>query len=614
MLSLNQCTMSRLIIKILFMLYALVYLTEIKSYAQVSNNNRPGLHSADFDTLNINLGKNSDSFFAKTIRSLIVKRHAGKVFVDDRESYFLEYEDRKIRHVIIKVLKPFGSSIRDTSLYAHSWIQRTGNTLHNSTSTRYIRRLISFHEGTEVSAWELADNERFLRKMAIFNDVFIDIKEVDTKSVDIYVICEDVFSIAIEMSSDVSNYVDMSLYNKNLFGIGHQLILNSEYDKRKKKELGYALNYKTKNLYRTYINTDIGLSDKDSGRGFTASIERNFFLSSTKWAGLLSLEGMSHAKVLPLENKKNYETDCNYLYFDSWLGYSHTLFNNYKRIDNIMLAVAYKNIKITDAPLESENLPYYMSRKRYLGSFTFTERQYYKTNYIYDLGKSEDVVEGKLLNLTLGFEQNDEFDLFYSGIHLAKSWFYRSKMEYVGVELASGAFYNEKKIERGVIEFKAQSVSKLFKLKKSMMRFNTSVSYLIGFNRYPKDFVFLTDYVRGLNSNELIGTQKLSINITQNFFIPFVVNGFRTSLYAFADVGMIGSNKEIIYNTDTYYGFGLGVKFNNDNLIFRTFSIRLAYYPKVPNNYRRFKFIVNSSTSEDFINLDPQRPSVIKYQ
>lgn len=606
--------MCRLLIKILFMFFLLVLITNKNLYAQVSDKANTVLHQANYDTLNINIGKNANGFLARTIKSLIIRRNSGNVFVDDREASFLEYEDKKIRHIIIKVLKPFGSCVKDTSICAHSWLQRTGNTLHNSTSQKYIRRLISFHEGSEVSAWELADNERFLRKMSIFHDVLIKLMEVDEDHVDVYVICEDVFSLALELGSDLSNYTDVSLYHKNLFGIGHQLILDYGYDKRNDQKNDYSLNYKAKNLNHSYINVNVGIQDKDGGRGFTASIERDFVLSSTKWAGLLSFKGIKHAKKLPLENKKNYSTDFNYSYFDSWLGYSHTLFNNYRRVDNITMAGAYKNIRLTDTPTKVEILPYYMNRSRYLGSFTLTKRQYFKTNYIHDLGKSEDIVEGNLLNLTLGFESNDTSDLFYSGLNLAKAWFSKSKMKYFGAHLALGAFYNENKIERGVISFKAQSVSKLFKLKKTLMRFNSSVSYLIGFNRYPEDFIYFTDYVRGLNSKDIIGNQKLSIKITQNFFVPYVINGFRTSVFAFADMGMIGSNRKAIYNTEKYYGFGLGIKFNNDNLIFRTFSICLAYYPRVPDDFMHFKSIVNTSSSEEFINLDPKRPEILKYE
>lgn len=596
------------------MLFILVVFASINLCAQVSNKENIILHQADFDTLNINIAKKSNGFLARTIKHLITKRKSGNVFVDDREAYFLEYEDRKIRHVIVNVLKPFGSCIQDTSICAHTWLQKTGNSFHNSTSRKYIRRLISFDEGSEVNAWELADNERFLRKMSIFHDVVIQLMEVDKDTVDVYVICEDVFSLALELGSDLSNYADVSLYHKNLFGIGHQLIFEYDYDKRIVKKNGYSLNYKAMNLYDSYININVGIQDMNEGRGFSASLERDFVLSSTKWAGLLNFKGMKHAKKLPLENKKDYKADFSYAYFDSWLGYSHTLFNNYKRIDNITVACGYKNIKLRDTLTREEVLPYYMNRNRYLGSFTFTKRQYYKTNYIHDLGKAEDIVEGNLLNLTLGFESNDTSDLFYSGLNLAKAWFSKYKKKYFGVSLAFGAFYNENKIERGIVSFKTQSVSKLYKFRKTMMRFNTSVSYLIGFNRYPEDFVYFTDYVRGLNSKEIIGNQKLSISITQNFFVPYVINGFRTSIFVFADMGLIGTNRKPIYNTDRYYGLGFGVKLNNDNLIFRTFSISLAYYPKVPNDFMHFKAIVNTYGSKEFINLDPQRPEILEYK
>lgn len=606
--------MSKLLIKISFILYISSFLLGTNSYAQVIDNLPEQVYLNDLDTINLNIKKKNDGFFIKKINQFISKRKSGDAFVEDREDDFLNYEDKKIRNIYIKILKPFGPIISDTSLITEKWLEKTANILHNSTKERYVRRLISFKEGVKVNAWELADNERFLRSRPIFHDVDISIKEVDENTVDIIIICEDVFSMAFEINTDFKDKFNLSIFHKNLFGFDNQLVWDISYDKKNIDMWDYSFIYSIKNISHSYIDMSLGLKKTNIGDGFSFKVQRDFKLSSTKWAGLLGIEGVNGANVMPYERKKDFQTSFDYLYFDSWLGYSHNTFNNSKRINNLMIATAYKSIVVKNAPTEIDLFPYYMTKHRYLSSFNYSKRQYFKTNYIYDLGRTEDISKGFLLNLTLGYETNDESNLAYSGFQLAKAWFFKRNMEYIAARLSYGAFYNENKIERGVIEFKTQSISKLFKLDRCLLRFNSSLSYMTGFNRYPDDFVYFNDYVRGLNSKSIRGNQKLSFNFTQNLFVPYIINGFRCSVFTFADIGWIGDNNKAIYKADDYYGLGLGFKFNNDNLIFRTFSIRFAFYPKVPNDYRQFETIIRSSGSGEFINLNPQRPEIIEYE
>jgi len=606
--------MSTQFIKIFLIITVTIISVDTDLCAQGKPAERTGLLYVNKDTIKLNIAQNKNGYFAKKFKQLFIRRKAGKAFVQDREEEYVEYEDKLIRNVYIKVLDPFGPLLYDTTRIADSWIERMGNRFHKSTKDRYVKKLISFKRGDKVSAWELADNERLLRRQAVFNDASIEIVEVDENTVDILVLCEDVFSIAAEVSSDFRNKADLSVYHKNMFGIGHQLISDIEYDKRDSIKWNYGLTYSIKNINHSYIDFTIGARRDQEGDGFKIALEREFELASTKWAGLLSLRGIRNAKSLNLGEKIKSEKLFNYLYLDTWLGYSYNYFNNYKQVNNIMVAVAYKNTEVFDNPIDPKLFPYFMSRETNLISGTISERKYYKSNYIFDLGRTEDIIEGYLLNLTLGFEDNEQTNLFYSGFKASKSWFYKSKMEYLATSLGVGTFYNNSKIERGVVEAKFQSFSKLFKFNRSKIRFNADVSYIIGFNRYPEDFVYFDDYIRGFNSKKVTGKQKLSFKLTQNIFMPYIVNGCRCSFFTFADFGWIGSNNRMIFKTSDYYGFGVGMKFNNDNLIFKTFSIRLAYYPRVPSDVQQFSVIVRSDGKGDLIKLSPSRPEIIEYK
>ena len=347
---------------------------------------------------------------------------------------------------------------------------------------------------------------------------------------------------------------------------------------------------------------------------FKASLSKDFVLASTKWAGLFSFRGVNNTNHLLSDKKKKSSTLFGYMFTDTWLGYSFNIFNNYKTVKNITFTGAYKRTDVYKAPTDPALYEYYMNRQVYLLGYTLSKRSYYKTNYIYDLGKTEDITEGYKFNFTLGYEHNENTELLYSGFSLAKSWFYKSKMEYLAARLSYGSFSNRNKVERGVVEFKLQSISKLLAISNYKMRFASNLCYMIGFNRYADDYVNFNDYIRGFNSTDVRGKQKLGLNFTQNIFIPYMLNSFRSSVFLFADAGFIGDNHKFILKTEDYYGLGIGIKFNNDNLIFRTFSLRFAFYPKAPSDVRSFNAVIESSVQSGFVNLDPERPDILEYR
>ncbi|HRT47723.1 MAG TPA: hypothetical protein P5151_06135, partial [Bacteroidales bacterium] len=61
-------------------------------------------------------------------------------------------------------------------------------------------------------------------------------------------------------------------------------------------------------------------------------------------------------------------------------------------------------------------------------------------------------------------------------------------------------------------------------------------------------------------------------------------------------------------------GLGVGLRIRNDNLVFRTFQIRIGYFPYLPE-YSRVNYIMLSG--EQLLrpkNFEPGRPSLIQYR
>jgi hypothetical protein len=582
------------------------------------------------DTLNIKaLSLKRLPYSSKFLKYITVKRiNENKSFKTPEESVksFLKYEGKKIRNIDIQILKPFGPKICDTCGIAKNWFEKLANTLHYPTRTKYLKRLLTVESGDTIVPLEIADNERLIRELSHINDAVIFIKPVEGNEdyVDINLICEDVFSWAFEVNTDFNSDFGVEAYNKNLFGKGHQIFSSFAFEDDKKPKWGYSFGYGIENIARSYITLGLSYTDNFEGRRLRFDVKRDFVTSDTKWAGGLLVEHAKDAHKLRKEDKIETEESLDFVNIDTWLAYSHKLESNKYVRKNLIFSLGYYSAFFSKRPeIKLDSTLFFIDRSYIISSISLSKRRYYKTNFVYDLGKTEDIPKGYYSCLILGYEDNNLGRYLYTGIAFNKTWFSKLSFEYFGTSLRVGSFYNiddknnrgdKSNFERGVVDLRLNSITKLYKLNRSRLRFYADLKYTIGFLRYPSDYIDLNDQIRGFRSKLVRGNQKLSLALTQNIFLPYVVNGYRFSLFTFTDVGVIGSNDDWVFNKDKYWGLGFGIKLNNDNLIFKTFSLRFAYYPTIPNDFRKVEVIIRGEKPAGFVNLDPEKPQIIGYK
>src|SRR5687768_13302717 len=86
---------------------------------------------------------------------------------------YKQYEGKIIRSVSILTLEPFGTSLRDTGIHPHSFIQKAGNTLHIKTRKIAIRQLLLFNKNELFDSLKVKETERLIRSQRYIRDVFI---------------------------------------------------------------------------------------------------------------------------------------------------------------------------------------------------------------------------------------------------------------------------------------------------------------------------------------------------------------------------------------------------------------------------------------------------------
>jgi hypothetical protein len=79
-------------------------------------------------------------------------------------------------------------------------------------------------------------------------------------------------------------------------------------------------------------------------------------------------------------------------------------------------------------------------------------------------------------------------------------------------------------------------------------------------------------------------------------------------------MGIIGSNNKCIFDESYYSGIGIGLRLHNENLVFETFRLRLAFYPFAPNDMQAIGFLLDEQSKQKFISLEPTAPAPIKFE
>ncbi len=86
------------------------------------------------------------------------------------------------------------------------------------------------------------------------------------------------------------------------------------------------------------------------------------------------------------------------------------------------------------------------------------------------------------------------------------------------------------------------------------------------------------------------------------------------ALFGFTDLGVIGSNKEFILTQNYYSGIGLGIRLHNENLVFKTLQLRLAFYPFHPDDMSFVGFVLEEQSKRQFYSFEPVQPLPLRFE
>ena len=528
------------------------------------------------------------SRLTREIRNMILTRNRPGISVEkgsalNSEIAFLPYKDKIIRHITFKQLNVFGSSIEDTTLTESTWIERTGNNLHTNTKKSLLRNNLLFKEGDFIDPLKLADNERLLRAATYIHDakIYIQDNSFNPDSVDVIIVVKDVWSKAFDVKVNNLHGGKFSIWDRNILGLGHENQNNIYWNSKENKTLGYEGLYSLPNIGGSFIKGRAQYLDRFGTKTYGISFDRNFYTPNTKYAGGLSYFKTNKPDIFvypdtsiiyPVEFTKS----------DFWFGrsvpFNNSDLNSRKNLTFILRAT---NTNIIKRPVLSEYEFYnYHNRTLYLASLTITNQKFFKSNLIYNFGRTEDIPFGLQYGITGGFETNEFKSRSFLGTNF--SWAnYNEKIGYIYFGIGHEGFINaEKKLEQGIIYFKFNHFTPLLKYKKFRFRHFVNLDFTKGINRYKDEFLTLNEEygLNGFINDSLKGNERFNMKFETVCFSPWYFYEFRFVFFASAELSLFGKNKNI-WENPLYSGLSLGIRIRNERLVFNTIELRFHVYP-----------------------------------
>ena len=577
-----------------------------------------------FDSLEVRASQHK---WTERLHNIVVTAPKKKTISDTLQtsqsiSPFVKSEGKVIRNIKIQRLTPFGPTIFDTTRIARSALEKAGNKIHLNTREKIISNYILFSEGDRIDPSVLSDNERIIRHLSFIEDarIFIIDDPRNQDSVDVLVLTKDAFSIGV--GGEVSDWDagSVKIFENNLAGLGHELHASFHWDGSKDPWYGKEIFYIINNLGGTFIDSKVRYAQIFDKETFEILFDRPFITPDTKYAGAIQYEHTARNSNINYGDTLIVPTRINYNLFDLWAGRSFSLTSSRtystERI-NFVIATRVQSKYFYKRPDNvTDNTFYdYHNKTLWLSSFSITSQKFFRSNLIYSFGRTEDIPNGFLLNITFGPEFGEFNRRFYMGSGLAWGGLI-GNLGYIYANGELGGFANSlKSPDQAVIHVKSNYFTNLFIINRFKIRQFVNFEYIKGVQRFVDEYIDIENDkgIRGYTNELAKGTKRATASCEIAVFSPYYFYGFRFVFFGFADFGLISSSEPLLLS-QLHSGIGFGIRIKNERLTIETIQLRLGYYPSLPDETFPFAFDFSGEQKLNSKDFYVSKPDVIGFE
>jgi hypothetical protein len=569
------------------------------------------------------INKILDNKLAKELMEAVTKKQPlehGKKSAKS-EDVFMPYQGKIIRRIYFRRIG-FERSIYDTAKDIRSTITRIANRLHKDTRSGVIRDNLFFKENKPLDPYRLADNERYLRDLDFILDSKIRVIPIRGKrdSVDVEVITRDVFSLGARVRVSGIDKFSVGVYDANLMGLGQRLQGEFLVEREREPLIGKEVRYTKSSIGGSLTNLSLGYTELNTARSFGEENEYAFFFRLSR--PLVSPYSRFAGEVELSRNwSNNVFNDPDSLFVryrynaqDYWLGYNIGIRTNMNDRSRHFVALRYYQQvfqRRPDQEYQRQRL-IYNDHKFLLGELIFYNQNFYKTNYVYGFGRTEDIPYGQTINFTGGWSEDLGLRRFYAGVSGIKR-IVRPSGRFYDMEAGAGTFFNKDVNEDGVLYVRGVFYSKLYGLKKLKIRHQFGGGYARAFNTKVRDLLTVNNELRGFSPDSLYGFQRFSLRSESTVFTPFQLAGFRFAPFLSLESAHLERRNVDVIDKRFIWGTTGGVRIRNENLIFGTIEFRAFYYPRTVPGVEQLSFKVTTNVRIKYSGSFVSPPDFVRY-
>jgi hypothetical protein len=539
------------------------------------------------------------------------------------ENPYKQYDGKYIRHISID-RKSFREPPKATDSKAEVLLYKTMDALHTDTREWVIRNHLFVKEGTRLDPYKTADNERFLRTLNFLQDVRIEVRPVGTTdTVDIEVVTKDIFSLTGGFDIGSLERATVEVQELNLLGMGQRLKLRTLAHGDRDPAFGYLAEYTKYSIGGSFINGTIGYSTAaqtlidrwEEEHGYFIRLDRPLVSPNTRLAG-----GLQYARK---ESVKAYENGRPDSMFFKYSMHAYDVWGGYNLItdrliaarirDRKFISARYAKFRFTDVPEQVTGFdPIFNNTETVLGQITFFRQNFYKTNYIFGFGITEDIPYGYNVSLTGGWQRQLDLERPYAGIKADRFYISPGK-DFYRFFFRSGAFYRGYALEDAGVVIGANMFTRLFKAGSTRIRQYSSLSYSGIFNRYAGDVLRINNPfgLYNFNSRWITGDQRIGVLSETYFYLKYSFLGFRFAPFVTVNAVTLTPEQESFQKADVYTGIGGGLRVRNNALVFGTMELRAIYFPREVEGEARYKIMLNTNLRYRYNSNFVTKPDII---
>ncbi len=534
-------------------------------------------------------------------------------------NYYASMEGKIISEIVITPLEVFGPTFEDTTLNAKSWLEKTANAIHNTTSEKTILNLLLFEVGDFLDPEMMYENERIIRSSRYLQDVRFILEQdtVYTGLVKVHVITKDRFPFGVSGTAHGIQSAALEVYNQNIFGIGHEVSFRFVGHLKRQPYAGLETFYRINNIRGKFIDFTGGYMNTYRREGFSLLLDKPFITPSVKWGYGGSALRMYRTQHINDHDPVVAELPMDLSFISAWGGRSFTIRPNYVQNSQVVLTAGFYDHQYFKRPdLSSDSIRYYANNTFLVGGITLSQRHYSQDILVYSYGITEDIPEGFKNEFVYGYEFNEFGNRHYAHLFLSNGNLLVKRNGYLYLSGGIGGYFRNKSYEQGQLQVGVNYISGRMSAGRKQQRIFIRSSYHLGIHRIPIENLSFNrnDHIRGFRSGTALGKQRLSMNFEYVMFLPRQFYKFSMAAFGFADLGIIGSEKESIFKQNYYSGLGFGMRLHNENLVFKTFQIRLAFYPFSPSDVDFAGILIDEQLKKDFYEFRPSAPMPLRFE